>query len=101
MLASSSIGFFARYFRRTHSTSIELMGRSPGEIWLRSHSTKNPTQITAMKGKYCSLVQAAFSFTRRATFPVLFVTAALVLNTTARAQAPPGSLWYNGDSNFV
>jgi hypothetical protein len=30
----------------------------------------------------------------------LFVTAALaLLNTTAIAQAPPGSLWYNGDSN--
>jgi hypothetical protein len=46
-----------------------------------------------MKGKYCSLV--------RATFAALFVTAALVLNTTAIAQAPPGSLWYNGDFNGV
>jgi hypothetical protein len=34
--------------------------------------------------------------------PALFVTAALVLlNTTAIAQAPPGSLWYNGDFNGV
>jgi hypothetical protein len=34
--------------------------------------------------------------------PVLFVTAALVLlNATAIAQAPPGSLWYNGDFNGV
>jgi hypothetical protein len=34
--------------------------------------------------------------------PVLFVTAALVLlNATAIAQAPPGSLWYNGDWNYV
>jgi hypothetical protein len=34
--------------------------------------------------------------------PVLFVTAALVLlNTTAIAQAPPGSLWYNGDFDGV
>ena len=46
-----------------------------------------------MKDKYyCSLV--------RATLPALFVTAAL-LNTTAIAQAPPGSLWYNGDFNGV
>ena len=29
----------------------------------------------------------------------LFVTAAMALNTTAIAQAPPGSLWYNGDWN--
>ena len=27
----------------------------------------------------------------------LFVTAALAINATAIAQAPPGSLWYNGD----
>jgi hypothetical protein len=54
-----------------------------------------------MKDKYCSLVRAAYSSTRRATLPALFVTAALVLNTTAVAQAPPGSLWYNGDFNFV
>ena len=32
----------------------------------------------------------------------LFVTAALVLlNATAIAQAPPGSLWYNGDPNNI
>ena len=31
----------------------------------------------------------------------LALTAALVLNTTAIAQAPPGSLWYNGDFNGV
>jgi hypothetical protein len=35
------------------------------------------------------------------SLPVLFVAAALVLNTTANAQAPPGSLWYNGDYNYV
>jgi hypothetical protein len=46
-----------------------------------------------MKDKYCSLV--------RAVLPALFITAALVLNTTAIAQAPPGSLWYNGDFNGV
>jgi hypothetical protein len=36
------------------------------------------------------------------SLPALFVTAALVLlNATAPAQAPPGSLWYNGDFNGV
>jgi hypothetical protein len=44
-----------------------------------------------MKTKYCLLM--------RATLPALFVAAAFVLNTTAIAQAPPGSLWYNGDFN--
>ena len=46
-----------------------------------------------MKDKYCWLV--------RATLPALFVVAAFALNTTAIAQAPPGSLWYNGDFNGV
>src|ERR1700688_4059003 len=46
-----------------------------------------------MKDKYCSLV--------RAILPGLFVTAALMLNATAIAQALPGSLWYNGDLNHV
>src|SRR2546421_9294488 len=54
-----------------------------------------------MNDKYRSLVWAAYGFTRRATIATLFLTAALVLNTTVRAQAPPGSLWYNGDFNFV
>jgi hypothetical protein len=31
----------------------------------------------------------------------LALTAAFALNTTAIAQAPPGSLWYNGDFNSV
>jgi hypothetical protein len=35
----------------------------------------------------------------RAALLALALTAALVLNTTAIAQAPPGSLWYNGDWN--
>jgi hypothetical protein len=57
-------------------------------------STEKPTHSAAMKDKYCSLV--------RATLPALFVTAALVVvNSTAIAQAPPGSLWYNGDFNDV
>jgi hypothetical protein len=46
-------------------------------------------------------VRAACSFTRRATLASLFVTVALGLNRTAIAQAPPGSLWYNGDFNGV
>jgi hypothetical protein len=37
----------------------------------------------------------------RAALLALALTAALVLNTTAIAQAPPGSLWYNGDYNGV
>ena len=37
----------------------------------------------------------------RAALLALALTAALVLNTTAIAQAPPGSLWYNGDFNGV
>lgn len=46
-----------------------------------------------MKDKQCWLT--------RATLLALFVTAALLLNTTAIAQAPPGSLWYNGDWDYV
>jgi hypothetical protein len=46
-----------------------------------------------MKNKY----QAA----ARAALLALALTAALALNTTAIAQAPPGSLWYNGDWNYV
>ena len=46
-----------------------------------------------MKDKYFWLERAALR--------ALFITAALVLNTTAVAQAPPGSLWYNGDWDGV
>src|ERR1700682_4112911 len=46
-----------------------------------------------MKNKY--------NFTARAALLVLALTAAFALNTTAIAQAPPGSLWYNGDFNDV
>jgi hypothetical protein len=46
-----------------------------------------------MKNKY--------NFAARAALLVLALTAALVLNTTVIAQAPPGSLWYNGDFNGV
>src|ERR1700676_205724 len=46
-----------------------------------------------MKNKY--------NFTARAALLVLALTAAFALNTTAIAQAPPGSLWYNGDFNGV
>jgi hypothetical protein len=40
------------------------------------------------------------AFTMR-NLPALFVIAVLALNATLRAQAPPGSLWYNGDFNGV
>jgi hypothetical protein len=46
-----------------------------------------------MKNKY--------NFTARAALLVLALIAAFALNTTAIAQAPPGSLWYNGDFNGV
>jgi len=46
-----------------------------------------------MKNKY--------DFTARAALLALALTAALALTTTAIAQAPPGSLWYNGDWNYV
>jgi hypothetical protein len=42
-----------------------------------------------MKNKY--------NIAARAALFVLGLTAAFALNTTAIAQAPPGSLWYNGD----
>jgi hypothetical protein len=42
-----------------------------------------------MKNKY--------NLAARAALFVLGLTAAFALNTTAIAQAPPGSLWYNGD----
>ena len=44
-----------------------------------------------MKNKY--------NIAARATLFALALTVAFALNTTAIAQAPPGSLWYNGDSN--
>ena len=94
MLARPSLlNFLSCHFRGACSFSVELMGRSPGETCPRPFQPKNPPHTTAMKDKYCSLM--------RATLPALFVTAALVLNTTATAQAPPGSLWYNGDFNQV
>jgi hypothetical protein len=71
----------------------KMDGRSPGEPCPRSFQPKNPRTTAAMKDKYCSLV--------RATWPALFVAAAFVLNTTAIAQAPPRSLWYNGDYNAI
>jgi hypothetical protein len=46
-----------------------------------------------MKNKY--------NVTARAALVALALTAAFVLNTTAIAQAPPGSLWYNGDFDGV
>src|ERR1700736_6585475 len=54
---------------------------------------QNHRPTPAMKNK--RLVAA------RAALLALASTAALVLNRTAKAQAPPGSLWYNGDFNGV
>jgi hypothetical protein len=42
-----------------------------------------------------------YNFAARAALFALALTAAFALNTTAIAQAPPGSLWYNGDWNHV
>ena len=41
------------------------------------------------------------NFAARATLLALALTAAFALNTSVRAQALPGSLWYNGDLNHV
>jgi hypothetical protein len=41
------------------------------------------------------------NFVARAAVLTLALSAAVALNTTAIAQAPPGSLWYNGDFNGV
>jgi hypothetical protein len=46
--------------------------------------------------KWCKLNHVKY-----AALLALALTAAVVLNTTAVAAAPPGSLWYNGDFNFV
>jgi hypothetical protein len=42
-----------------------------------------------------------YNVAARAALFALALTAAFALNTTAIAQAPPGSLWYNGDFNYV
>ena len=42
-----------------------------------------------------------YNVAARAALFALALTAAFALNTTAIAQAPPGSLWYNGDFNGV
>jgi hypothetical protein len=47
----------------------------------------------AMKNNYQIIVRSALL--------ALALTAAVALNATAIAQAPPGSLWYNGDFNYV
>jgi hypothetical protein len=48
-----------------------------------------------------SLGRTAYSFRRRATLLALFVAAVCAAKSTAIAQAPPGSLWYNGDFNYA
>jgi hypothetical protein len=53
----------------------------------------------AICGVRCASSGEAFAMR---ILPVLFVTAVLALpNATAIAQAPPGSLWYNGDFDGV
>ena len=42
-----------------------------------------------------------YNFAARAALLALALTAALVLTKSVSAQAPPGSLWYNGDWNYV
>jgi hypothetical protein len=42
-----------------------------------------------------------YNVAARAALFALALTTAFALNTTAIAQAPPGSLWYNGDLNSV
>jgi hypothetical protein len=42
-----------------------------------------------------------YNFTARAALFALALATAFFLDTTAIAQAPPGSLWYNGDFNGV
>jgi len=42
-----------------------------------------------------------YNVAARAALFALALTAAFALNTTAIAQAPPGSLWYNGDADGV
>lgn len=54
---------------------------------------KPPVQLHPMKNK-CN-------FTARGAVLALALATAFALNTTAIAQAPPGSLWYNGDFNGV
>jgi hypothetical protein len=61
----------------------------------KTHDTKPKAtvQLHPMKNKY--------NFAGRVAVFALALTGALVLNATAIAQAPPGSLWYNGDFNGV
>src|ERR1700730_9658735 len=91
--APVGIEFLSCHFRGACSFSVELNGalarRNPPALI----STEKPTHPTAMKNKYQVTTQAALL--------ALALTTALVLNTTAIAQAPPGSLWYNGDLNYV
>ena len=46
-------------------------------------------------------MKSNYNFAARAALLALALTGALAVNTTAIAQAPPGSLWYNGDFNGV
>jgi hypothetical protein len=42
-----------------------------------------------------------YNLPARVVLFALALTTAFALNRTASTQAPPGSLWYNGDFNFV
>jgi hypothetical protein len=85
------IEFLFGLFRGPCSFSVELMGRWPGETCpMPSTKTKNLADST-MKNKN------KYNFAARAALLAFALTAAFALNTTAIAQAPPGSLWYNGD----
>jgi hypothetical protein len=59
------------------------------------NENKKPKADSTMKNKN------KYNFAARAALLAFVLTAAFALNTTAIAQAPPGSLWYNGDWNHV
>jgi hypothetical protein len=59
------------------------------------NENKKPKADSTMKNKN------KYNFATRAALLAFALTAAFALNTTAIAQAPPGSLWYNGDWNHV
>jgi hypothetical protein len=70
-------------------------GSARNWITVNAVSTINKAGDSTMKNKY------EYNFAARAALFALAVTAAFALNTAAIAQAPPGSLWYNGDFNHV
>jgi hypothetical protein len=76
------------------SSTPQSRGQTLGDGTGRLKMPKqNHGPTPAMKNKY--------QVGARAALLALALTAAFALNTTANAQAPPGSLWYNGDANGV